>query len=39
MLVDKSEQSDVYFKGIFSNTILIFPVVSEEKIVLVSDES
>ena len=29
MLVDKSEQSDVYFKGIFSNKILIVPVVSE----------
>jgi len=39
MLVDKSEQSEVYFKGIFSNKILIFQVVSEEKIVFVSGES
>jgi hypothetical protein len=33
MLVDKSEQSEVYFKGIFSNKILIFAAVSEENIV------
>ena len=39
MLVDKSEQSDVYFKGIFSNKILFFPVVSEEKVVSVSGET
>ena len=39
MLVDKSEQSDVYFKGIFSNKIIIFPVVSEENIVSASSES
>jgi hypothetical protein len=39
MLLDKSEQSGVYFKGIFSNKIPIFPVVSEEKIVSVSGES
>jgi len=39
MLGDKSEQSEIYFKGIFSNEILIFPVASEEKIVFVSGES
>ena len=39
MLVDKSEQSEVYFKGIFSNKIIILLVVSEEKIVFVSGES
>jgi hypothetical protein len=28
MLVDKLEQSEVYFKGIFSNKILIFFLIS-----------
>jgi len=42
MMVDKSEQSEVYFKGIFSNKISIFQVVSEENTVFlmfVSSES